>query len=93
MISPSNSEDRRISKFIYRQQIIHLREKNIVYPTERSENAMAFSKLAGQDIRFSMKMMFAAGYWNLAADCLNCYAEHIFCRNLKKDLLYKKRNW
>ena len=54
---------------------------------------MAFSKLAGQDIRFSMKMMFAAGYWNLAAACLNCYAEHIFCRNLKKDLLYKKRNW
>jgi len=45
----------------FRQQIIHLREKNIVYPTERSENAMAFSKLAGQDIRFSMKMMFAAG--------------------------------
>ena len=31
-----------LSSFI-RQQIIHLREKNIVYPTERSENAMAFS--------------------------------------------------
>ena len=33
-----------LSSFI-RQQIIHLREKNIVYPTERSENVMAFSKL------------------------------------------------
>jgi hypothetical protein len=43
----------------FRQQNIHLREKNIVYPTERSENATAFSKLAGEDIRFSMKMMFA----------------------------------
>jgi hypothetical protein len=73
MISPSNSEDRRISKFIYRQQIIHLREKNIVYPTERSENAVAFSKLAGQDIRFSMKMVFAVGSGNLAAACLNWY--------------------
>ena len=41
---------------------IHLREKNIVYPTERSENATAFSKLAGEDIRFSMKMMFAPVY-------------------------------
>ena len=54
---------------------------------------MAFSKLAGQDIRFSMKMMFAVGSWNLAAACLNCYAEQIFCRDFKKDLLYKKRNW
>ena len=41
--------------------------------TERSENAVAFSKLAGQDIRFSMKMMFAVGSWNSAAACLNCY--------------------
>ena len=39
----------------------HLREKNIVYPTERSENAAAFSKLAEKDIRFSMKMMLADG--------------------------------
>ena len=46
----------------FRQQNIHLREKNIVYPTERSENAAAFSKLAGEDIRFSMKMMFAPVY-------------------------------
>ena len=46
----------------FRQQNIHLREKNIVYPTERSENAAAFSKLAGEDIRFSMKMMLAPVY-------------------------------
>jgi len=45
--------------FRFRQLSIHLREKNIVYPTERSVNANAFTKLAGQDIRFSMKMMFA----------------------------------
>ena len=51
------------------------------------------SLCGARNIRFSMKMMFAAGYWNLAAACLNCYAEQIFCRNLKKDLLYKKRNW
>ena len=93
MISPSNSEDRRISKFIYRQQIIHLREKNIVYPTERSENAVAFSKLAGQDIRFSMKMVFAAGPLNLAASVFAVTISRIFCGNLRKDLLYKKRNW
>ena len=36
---------------------IDLREKNIVYPTERSENATAISKLAEEDIRSSMKMM------------------------------------
>ena len=54
---------------------------------------MAFSKLAGQDIRFSMKMMFAVGSWDQAAACLNCYDKPNICRNLKKDLLYKKRNW
>ena len=46
----------------FRQQNIHLREKNIGNPTERSENAAAFSKLAGEDIRFSMKMMFTPVY-------------------------------
>ena len=40
-------------------QSIHLHEKNIVGPTERSEDANASSKLAGQDRRFSMKMMLA----------------------------------
>jgi hypothetical protein len=45
-------------KFGYRQQIIHLREKNIAGPTERSEDANASSKLAEEDLRFSMKMMF-----------------------------------
>ncbi len=39
----------------------HLREKNIAGPTERSQNALAFCKLGGEDLRFSMKMMFAAG--------------------------------
>jgi len=34
----------------------------IVSPTERSENAAAFSKLAEKDLRFSMKMMFAPDY-------------------------------
>ena len=57
----SNTRDRRIFQLMYPAANIHLREKNIVYPTERSENAVAFSKLAGQDIRFSMKMMFAVG--------------------------------
>ena len=38
---------------------IHLREKNIVGPTEKSEDANASSKFAGQDRRFSMKMMTA----------------------------------
>jgi hypothetical protein len=46
-------------QFGYRQQIIHLREKNIAGPTERSEDANASSKLAEEDLRFSMKMMFA----------------------------------
>ena len=36
---------------------IHLREKNIAGPTERSEYAYAYSKLVGQELRFSMKMM------------------------------------
>ena len=42
-----------------RQQDIHLREKNIVGPTERSEDTNVSSKLAEEDLRFSMKMMFA----------------------------------
>ena len=46
----------------FRRQSIHLREKNIVGPTERSKNALAFFKLAEEDLRFSMKMMFAPDY-------------------------------
>ena len=42
------------------QQSIHLREKSIAYPTERSK-MRSILKLAGKDMRFSMKMMFAAG--------------------------------
>jgi hypothetical protein len=38
---------------------IHLCEKNIAGPTERSEDANASSKLAEEDLRFSMKMVFA----------------------------------
>ncbi len=40
-------------------QSIHLREKSIAGPTERSKSAQALFKLTGQDLRFSMKMMFA----------------------------------
>ena len=54
-----NSSDRLYIQFGCRQQSIHLREKNIVGPTERSEDANASSKLAEEDLRFSMKMMFA----------------------------------
>ena len=45
-----------------RLQNIHLREKNIVGPTERSEDANASSKLAEEDLRFSAKMMFAPAF-------------------------------
>ena len=47
---------------LFRQQIILLRKKSIVSPTERPENATAFSKLGGKDLRFSMKMMFVPVY-------------------------------
>ena len=42
-------------------QSIHLREKNIAGPTERSRRGgkPLLRKLAGKDLRFSMKMMFA----------------------------------
>ena len=40
-------------------QSILLREKNIAGPTERPKNAKHFLRLAGKDLRFSMKMMFA----------------------------------
>ena len=57
----SYSSDRLQLTVRYRQQIILLHEKSIVSPTERSENATAFSKLAEKGLRFSMKMMFAPG--------------------------------
>ena len=57
--------------FRYRQQIIHLREKNIAGPTERPKSASFFGS-QGSDLRFSMKMMFAGGLRNSAAACLNC---------------------
>jgi hypothetical protein len=60
----------------------HLREKNIVYPTERSENAAAFSKLAEKDIRFSMKMMLAAGLRNTVTARLNCHFHWLFCSDI-----------
>ena len=53
-----NSSDRLYLQFGCRQQSIHLREKNIVGPTERSEDTNVSSKLAEEDLRFSMKMMF-----------------------------------
>ena len=34
-----------VTLFVFRQQIILLQEKSIVSPTERSENAAAFSKI------------------------------------------------
>ena len=43
-------------------QSIHLREKNIAGPTERSEDANASSKLAEENLRFSMKIMFAPAF-------------------------------
>ena len=50
-------------KVRFRQQSIHLREKNIAGPTERSRRGglPPLRKLAGKDLRFSMKMMRAAG--------------------------------
>ena len=45
-----------------RPQSIHLREKNIVGSTERSEDANASSKLAEENLRFSMKIMFAPAF-------------------------------
>ena len=46
------------------EQSIHLREKSIAGPTERSSRGglPSLRKLAGQDLRFSMKMMFAPEY-------------------------------
>jgi hypothetical protein len=45
---------------LFPAQSIHLREKNIAGPTERSRRGgkPPLRKLAGQDLRFSMKMMF-----------------------------------
>jgi hypothetical protein len=61
-----NSSDRRISQFVYAEANHPSSEMRIVSPTERSENAAAFSWLAEEDLRFSMKTMFAAGFWNYA---------------------------
>ena len=36
--------------------------KSVVSPPERSGNAQAFPKLAEEDLRFSMKMMFEPVY-------------------------------
>jgi len=49
-------------QFGCRQQSIYLREKIIVGSTERSEDANACSKLAEENLRFSMKMMFAPAF-------------------------------
>ena len=49
-------------QFGCRPQNIHLREKNIVGSTERSEDANASSKLAEENLRFSMKIMFAPAF-------------------------------
>ena len=57
-----NSSDGMLFQFGCRPQNIHLREKNIVGSTERSEDANASSKLAEENLRFSMKMMFAAAF-------------------------------
>ena len=43
--------------FRVRQQSIHLREKNIAGPTERSRNAKHFASSQERDQRFSMKMI------------------------------------
>ena len=56
------SSDRLLSKFVLPAQSINLREKSIVSLTERSGNAQVFPKLAEEDLRFSMKMMFEPVY-------------------------------
>ena len=57
-----NSSDGMLFQFGCRPQNIHLREKNIVGSTERSEDANASSKLAEENLRFSMKIMFAPAF-------------------------------
>jgi len=49
-ISQGNSSDMLLSKFVLPAQNIHLHKKSIVSLTERSENATAFSKLAGKGL-------------------------------------------
>ena len=61
-MSQGSSSDRLLSKFVLPAQSINLREKSIVSPPERSGNAQAFPKLAEEDLRFSMKMMFEPVY-------------------------------
>ena len=47
--------------------------KNIAGPTERSRmGGLSPRKLAGQELRFSMKMMLDAGSRNSRAACRNC---------------------
>ena len=57
-----NSSDGMLFQFGCRPQSIHLREKNIAGSTERSEDANASSKLAEENLRFSMKIMFAPAF-------------------------------
>ena len=49
---------RRPKLYCEKAQDIHLREKNIAYPTERSKMLMHFLA-RGKDMRFSMKMVLA----------------------------------
>ena len=44
-----------------------------------------------RDIRFSMKMMFAAGTWNLAAACLNCYDKPSLLREFQERFAVQDR--
>jgi hypothetical protein len=60
------------SSFRYRQQVIHLREKNIAGPNGEISNAQ-HCLARWKDLRFSMKMMLAAGKRSCFAACLNCY--------------------
>ena len=61
-MSQGSSSDMLLSKFVLPAQNIHLHKKSIVSLTERSGNAQAFPKLAEEDLRFSMKMMFEPVY-------------------------------
>ena len=70
-LTQGRSSDRHISQFVYSSaNIIFVRKTLSVRPRDR--NMPACFKLTGKDRRFSMKMMFADGFWTLAAACLNC---------------------
>ena len=61
-----------VLKVRYRQQSIHLREKNIVGPTERSKKRELFSARREGPAFFDEDDV-CSGLWNLVAARLNCH--------------------